>query len=362
MKTFLYDIHEKLGAKMSEYASFLMPIEYSGIQNEHQAVRTACGIFDVSHMGEILIEGPEALKFVNYLIPNVVKAEDSGKVVYGMFLNEQGCLLDDLFVYKLSNESILLVVNAANITRDIEWVRNWRKNFNVKVKNKSGDYCEVALQGPQAKEVFEKYFKVTVADFKFMTFRMVPYQAEQLIVSRSGYTGEDGFEIYGSKESIHQIFSDLITQYKVTPCGLGARDTLRFEACLPLYGNETNLDVNPFEANLGFGVKLAAKPDDFLGKQALLQIQQAGLKRKIVGLELIDRNIARHGYKVFKDGHEIGHITTGYMSISLGKPLALAMLDISATALNTEVEIEIRNKMVRAKVVPTPFYQKHYAR
>ncbi|MFA7101039.1 MAG: glycine cleavage system aminomethyltransferase GcvT [Bacilli bacterium] len=360
-KTALYATHLSLGAQMVEYASFLMPVSYSTLEEEHQAVRENCGIFDVSHMGEILIEGKDALKFVNYLIPNEIPEKETSRVIYGMFLNEQGCLKDDLFVYKLSNEKILLVVNAANILVDNFWVRNWRKPYKVKIKDVSSQYGEVALQGPKAKDVFAKYFKTDISDFKFMTFRTFKYQDQDLLVSRSGYTGEDGFEIYGNPELVKQIFIDLVKDYGVVPCGLGCRDTLRFEACLPLYGNETNETTNPYEANLGFGVKLN-KPGDFLGKSALVQVQKDGIKRQIVGLKLLEHNIARHGYEVYQDGQKIGYITTGYLAPSLKCAVALAMLDKPYTTLGTVVEIKIRNKMVKAEVVATPFYQKHYAR
>ncbi len=358
--TFLYDEHIKLKAKMAEYASFMMPIEYGGIEQEHQAVRNSCGIFDVSHMGEILLTGKDALAYANYLISNKITVNDQQKVLYGILLNDEGYPLDDLFVYPLDYENILLVVNAANITNDINWLKNWRRPFDVKIKNQSANYSEVALQGPQAHLIFEQYFKVATADFKFMTFKYVNYLADKLLVSRSGYTGEDGFEIYGAKESIKQIFIDLVEKYGVTPCGLGARDTLRFEAALPLYGHEMSESINPLEAGMSFGVKFD-KPD-FKGKTKLLAMKEKGLSKKLVGLELIERNIARANYQVFKNDKKVGYITTGYKSISLNRALALALIDINEANIDNEVEIQIRTKRVKAKVVPLPFYKKNYVR
>ncbi len=359
--TCLYDEHVKLNAQMEEFAGFMMPIQYKGIAEEHKAVRENCGIFDVSHMGQVLITRSKALEYTNKIFTNKIPDKETSRVIYGMLLDEKGFPFDDLFIYKLDNEEILLVVNAANLVVDMLWLRENKKDYknDVKLINRSGDYGEVALQGPNAYKVFEDYFKYDTSDFKFMHFAKVPFNGEELLVSRSGYTGEDGFEIYGTKENIQKIFKELVYDKGVEPCGLGCRDTLRFEACLPLYGHEMSKSINPFEADMGFGVKM---DKDFIGKSALQEYLDKGIKRKVAGLELIDRNIARANYKVYKDDKEIGYITTGYKCPSLNKACALALLDINETNIGNEVVIAIRDKKVRAKVVEKPFYHKNYVR
>ncbi len=356
--TTLYDYHKKLNAKMAEYAGFMMPIEYAGIVTEHNAVRNHCGIFDVSHMGEIMLAGPDALKFVNHLITNTVTEKNVNRVVYGMLTKEDGGIIDDLFVYKFSNEEILLVVNAANVEIDMMWIKNCKKGFNVKVKNLSGDYGEVTIQGPDSATIFTKFFQMDVTDFKFMTYRRFEFNGKQYLVSRSGYTGEDGFEIYSTPDVVHQVFIDLVEQYQVEPCGLGCRDTLRFEAALPLYGHEMSMDINPLETGMSFAVKL--DKEEFNGKDALIRIKEMGVKRQLVGIELIEKNIPRSNYEVIKDGRVIGSITTGYLSITLNKPIALALIDTKEAYIGNEVGIQIRKKLVPARIIDKQFYTKNY--
>ncbi|MDD4584849.1 MAG: glycine cleavage system aminomethyltransferase GcvT [Bacilli bacterium] len=359
-KTVLYDIHQSLNAKIAEYAGFLMPIEYAGIVIEHNAVRNDAGIFDVSHMGEIKITGLEAEKFVDYLVTNKVLGAEKNRVIYAMLVQEDGGIIDDLFVYKLAEDEILLVVNAANIEKDYKWIIEHKDNYKVNIKNVSDIWGEVALQGPKSSMIFEEYTKLSTNDFKFMTYKKMLINGKEFIVSRSGYTGEDGFEIYGKNADIKRIFEDLVYKYNVVPCGLGSRDTLRFEASLPLYGHEMSTTINPFEAGMGFAVKL--DKEDFIGKKALLKVKEEGLKRKLIGIELIEKNIPRAGYLLYKDDVCIGEVTTGYLSISLDKPIALGLIRADCANIDSEIYVAIRKKMVKAKIISRQFYQKNYKR
>ncbi len=352
--TSLHEKHLGLHAKMIEYAGFHMPVSYTGITEEHLAVRTGMGIFDVSHMGEFLIEGTEALTFVNHLITNTITA-DTSKVTYSLMCDEKGFVVDDLLVYVMKENQILLVVNAGNIDKDFAWVTEQAKSFNITPRNLSADYGQVAIQGPLVAENIENMLGIDGSDLSFMTYKVVPYLDGYVIFSRTGYTGEDGFEIYGKPELINDVWDKAIA-YGVIPCGLGARDTLRFEANLPLYGHEISDSINPVEAGLNFAVKLD-KP--FIGRDALVSYKEAP-KRKIVGLELLERNIPRHGYKVFKGEQEIGVITTGYLLPTLETPIANALIDIEHSAMGNELFVQIRNNFVPARIRNRKFYTKKY--
>ena len=253
-KTILYDRHLELGAKMIEFGGFLMPLEYSSITKEHLAVRNQCGLFDVSHMGQISIRGPQAADFINYLVTSNVKTIPPLRMVYALLLHDNGGIVDDMMIYKLLDEEYLLVVNAANTQRDFEWIINHKKDFDVIITDLSNYYSQLALQGPLSEEVLQDYTDFNLSDLKPLDFRMIDIASNEFIVSRSGYTGEDGFEIYGEGLAIKNLFEKLVNDGRVTLCGLGARDTLRFEAGLPLYGNETGDKVNPLEVGLGFAV------------------------------------------------------------------------------------------------------------
>jgi aminomethyltransferase len=354
-QTALHDRHLALNAKMIEYAGFHMPVSYTGISEEHLAVRTGMGIFDVSHMGEFLVDGKDALKFVNHIVTNWIPL-DTSKVTYALFCDELGFVVDDLLVYVIKPEQVLLVVNAGNIDKDFEWVKKQSKGFDVSLRNVSESYGQVAIQGPLVQEHIHEIMGVEGKDLKFMTYKVVPFMDGYVILSRTGYTGEDGFEIYGEPKYVSEVW-DRAVSLGVVPCGLGARDTLRFEANLPLYGHEISETINPVEAGLNFAVKL--EKDHFIGKDALLKYKENPL-RKVVGIELLERNIPRAGYKVFFNDLEIGEITTGYLLPNNPTPIACALVDIKYAELGTELLVQIRNNKVQARVRNRKFYTKNY--
>ncbi|MBO7273092.1 MAG: glycine cleavage system aminomethyltransferase GcvT, partial [Bacteroidaceae bacterium] len=324
-RTCLYDKHVALGALISPFGGFDMPIQYTNIVDEHNAVRQACGVFDVSHMGEVLVTGAESEKFVNYIFTNDIAGAPDGKIFYGMMCHPTGGVVDDLLVYKMAEQRYFLVINASNIDKDVAWIVEQAKNFDVTVENQSEKYGEVAVQGPNTEDIVERVLGIHCNDLAFYTCKEVEIAGETIIISRTGYTGEDGFEIYGSHAFTNEVWDKLLASGEVKPCGLGCRDTLRFEVGLPLYGDELADDITPLEAGLGMFVKFEK---DFIGKEALLNQKAEGLKRKIVGIELKDKAIPRHGYEVEADGNVIGVVTTGYNSISTGKSVCMAMLDI----------------------------------
>ncbi len=356
-KTCLHDRHVALGALMSPFAGFDMPIQYVGITEEHNAVRQHVGVFDVSHMGEVRVSGPDAYKFVSHIFVNDVTGAPDGQIFYGMMCYENGGTVDDLLVYKVNDQEYFLVINASNIDKDVAWIRQNAEGFDVKVEDQSPYYAEVAVQGPEAEEAIEKILGIDVKDIPFYNFKTVSINGEDVIVSRTGYTGEDGFEVYGSHDFICEVW-DKLMKGGVQPCGLGCRDTLRFEVGLPLYGDELSEDITPIEASLSMFVKLD-KPE-FIGKEALAAQKAEGVKRRIVGLELEGNAIPRHGYPVEVNGEQIGEITTGYRSISTGKSVAMAMINKPYDKLGTEVEVRIRKKTFPAKVVKKRFYDKNY--
>ncbi|MDE6495855.1 MAG: glycine cleavage system aminomethyltransferase GcvT, partial [Duncaniella sp.] len=310
-KTCLHDRHVELGATMSPFAGFDMPIEYSGIVEEHEAVRRGCGVFDVSHMGEVNISGRDAEKFVNYLFSNDVAGAPVGKVFYGMMLNRDGGVVDDLLVYKRGDENFFLVINASNIDKDVAWIEGNAAGFDVEIINLSDDLGEIAVQGPEAESVLEQVLGIACKELEFYTFKESELDGAHILVSRTGYTGEDGFEVYAGHEIIQRLWDELMESGRAVPCGLGCRDTLRFEVGLPLYGDELADDITPVEACLSMFVKLD-KPEPFIGKEVVMRQKAEGAPRRLVGLEINDRAIARHGYEVLNDNDEvIGHVTTG---------------------------------------------------
>ncbi len=358
MKTCLYDKHVALNAQMSPFGGFIMPIQYTGIIEEHQAVRHAAGMFDVSHMGEIFVTGPDAEKFVNYIFTHQVADMPVGKVLYGMMLYPNGGVVDDLLVYKMQAENtFLLVVNASNIAKDYEWICAQREGFDVEICNKSDEYGEIALQGPKAEQVATEILKLPVAQLEFFTLAELTYNGRQLIVSRTGYTGEDGFELYADHQTIQQLWDILLNEGKVVPCGLGCRDTLRFEAGLPLYGHELTADITPIEAGFGMFVKL---DKDFIGKEVIAKQKAEGVTKKLVGIELADKAIPRAGYDIEVDGKVVGVVTTGYQSISLEKSICVALVEKEYSALGTEVEVRIRKKTFKGTVCKKRFYETNY--
>ena len=358
-RTCLYPRHEAMGALISPFGGFDMPIQYTDIIAEHQAGRTACGVFDVSHMGEFFVSGPDATAFVNHIFTNDVTKAVDGQILYGMMLNPDGGVVDDLLVYRYNADCFLLVVNASNIAKDYAWVTSNAEGFDVKVTDISDITGELALQGPDAEKVMETVLGIPCADMVFYTFRRAEFGGEKIMISRTGYTGEDGFEIYGPHHIIIAIWDLLMEKKAAVPCGLGCRDTLRFEVGLPLYGDELADDITPLEAGLGIFVKLD-KPE-FIGRDVLARQKEEGPKRRIVGLELLDRNIARHGYEVLSpEGEVIGHVTTGYRGISTDRSIAMALIDARYAAKDTEVKVRIRRKEIPARVVAKKFYKKSY--
>jgi len=356
-KTVLYEHHVKLGAKIVEFAGFQMPIQYSSIKEEHEAVRNAAGIFDVSHMGEIKVVGKDASKFLDYVFSNTIHSLTSNQIVYGFFLQEDGCVVDDLLVYKINDEHYFLVVNASNTIKDYEWLKKWSKDFDVEVINESAKYSELALQGPFAETMLQSHTNYDLSGLKFFTFDDVIIDHDTFLVSRTGYTGEDGFEIYGEHETIKKLFKKLLIDHDaLKPAGLGARDTLRFEVALPLYGHEISDQITPLEAGYKFAVKL--DKEDFIGKDALLKQKDEGIKRRLVGLEILDKGIVREGAEIYKDSKQIGFVTTGYQSPSLGKAVALAMLDKPHDKLDTLVDVKVRKRMLQSKVIKKKLYKK----
>lgn len=357
-KTCLYDAHVQLGATMVPFGGFEMPLQYSNIIDEHRAVREACGVFDVSHMGEVFVEGNDAERFVQYIFTNDISGAEVGKIFYGMMLHENGGTVDDLLVYKMGDMKFLLVVNAANIDKDYAWIEKQAASFDVETRNESPCWGQLAIQGPEAEDVTTKVLGLPCKELEFYTFSEMDSDGEHLIVSRTGYTGEDGFEIYGTPKYIVAAWEKLMASGHAKPCGLGCRDTLRFEVGLPLYGDELTDEITPLEAGLGMFVKL--DKGDFIGRDALLKQKEEGLKRKIVGIELEGRAIPRHGYEVLKDDVVVGTVTTGYNSISTGKSVCMALVDINAAALDTPIAVRIHKKVQPGVVTKKRFYKKSY--
>ncbi len=355
--TCLHDKHLELGAQMSPFAGYDMPIQYKGIVEEHNAVRQEVGVFDVSHMGEVRVKGADAEKFVNHIFVNDVTGAPDGQIFYGMMCYENGGTVDDLLVYKVNDNEFFLVINASNIDKDVAWIIQNAEGFDVEIADESLYYGEVAVQGPKAEEVLMKLLGLPLNEIKFYNFKTFHIDDEDVIISRTGYTGEDGFEVYGSHDFTRRLWDKLI-QADVQPCGLGCRDTLRFEVGLPLYGDELTADITPLEASLSMFVKLD-KPE-FVGKDALAAQKAEGVKRRIVGLELDGNAIPRHGYPVEVDGEQVGEITTGYRSISTGKSVAMAMINKPYDKLGTKVEVRVRKKTFPATVVKKRFYDKSY--
>ena len=354
-RTPLFDEYAKYGGKTIDFGGWELPVQFSSIKEEHDAVRHRAGLFDVSHMGEIFVEGPGALAYLQKVLSNNVEKIAVGSAQYNVLCYENGGVVDDLIAYRLEDEKYLLCVNAANIEKDFEWLTK-HKFGDVTITNESNNYAQIALQGPLAVDVLQSLISENLVDIKFMKFKdNINISGHSVLLSRSGYTGEDGFELYGEPNAIVALWNKLLEDDRVVPAGLGARDTLRFEACLPLYGQELSANITPLEAGIGFAVKLDT---DFIGRDALLAQKEAGLTRKIVGVEMVGKGIPRHDYKVFVGEKEIGIVTTGTQSPMTKRNIGLALLNIDYTAIGTEVEIEIRNKRVPAVVVETPFYKR----
>jgi aminomethyltransferase len=357
----LHDEHVQLGAKIVFYGGYTMPQEYKGLVAEHRAVRTSAGVFDVSHMGRVYITGKDAIAFVDHLVTNQIAGQPANKAIYALMCNEQGYPIDDLIAYVLTPTKVLLVINAINAQIDVEWLEQHRGQFNVHIEVVTNELLQLALQGPLAEAVLQSHItkKVELSQLKFMTFVQTQHHGQKLLISRSGYTGSDGFEIYGDETTIRQLWVALTQDPRVLPCGLGARDTLRFEAALPLYSHELSEHISPIEAGLGFAVKLQK---NFIGKDALAKQIQEGVKQKLVGIELIGRGVARAEYPVLVDGKQVGLITTGYILPDTTKALAMAILETPYTTIGTRVTVMMRSTPIEAVVRDMIFMTKQYKR
>ncbi len=360
-KTKINRAHYELNGKMVDFSGWELPVQYSGLTIEHNAVRTTGGIFDVSHMGEIFFEGSEALEAVSFITTNNVSKLKPGKIHYSGLLTEKGCFVDDLLVYFIEEGKYMLVVNAANLDKDFAWMKEKAGHFDVTITNLSDEYSQIAVQGPNSRQLLAEFTDADLEPMKYYTFIFGQVMGVDAIISRTGYTGEYGFEIYfkGDEETASNMFLDLAKKgekYGIIPAGLGARDTLRLEAGMSLYGNDIDASHTILEANLVWILKL--KKGDFIGKEALLRQKEEGLKQKLVGFELIDRGIARHGYPVFVDGEQFGEVTSGTYGPYIKKSVGMTYLPLNKTEIGTEFQIKIRNKAVNAKVVTIPFIDK----
>ncbi|HEX2123550.1 MAG TPA: glycine cleavage system aminomethyltransferase GcvT [Thermoanaerobaculia bacterium] len=354
-KTPLNEIEKELGGKMVDFGGWELPVQYSGILDEHEAVRTNVGVFDVSHMGELTIRGPQALELLQKTTCNDVAKLEDGRAHYNGLLYPNGTFVDDILVYRMGADDYFIVVNASNTDKDFEWFRQSAEGLDVDVQNVSAQYAQLAVQGPEAERVLQPMTGVDLAPIKYYRFATGNVDGAPAIVSRTGYTGEDGFEIYVAPEHGPRILRRLVDA-GVKPCGLGARDTLRLEAKMALYGNDIDDTTTPIEADLGWIVKL--EKGDFAGRDVLQREKEEGPRRKLVGFEMVDRGIGRHGYPVTDGNEEIGIVTSGTHSPTLKKAIGLAYLPLDKSAQGNELLILIRGKETRARVVPTPFYKR----
>ncbi|MCA0985999.1 glycine cleavage system aminomethyltransferase GcvT [Guptibacillus algicola] len=360
LKTPLYETYQEMGAKTIDFGGWALPVQFSSIKEEHHAVRNHAGLFDVSHMGEIEVKGEDAFPYLQKMMTNDVSKLKVNGAQYTAMCYEDGGTVDDLLVYKFSEAHYLLVVNAANIEKDFDWL-NEHKEGNVSLENKSDEVAQLAIQGPEAEKILQRLTDVDLSEIGFFKFKdKVDISGTEALVSRTGYTGEDGFEIYCASNQAPHLWNVLLKEGEpegILPCGLGARDTLRFEAKLALYGQELTKDISPLEAGIGFAVKTKIE-EDFIGKEALASQRENGLERKLVGIEMIDRGIPRTHYNVYIGDEYIGEVTTGTQSPTLKKNVGLALLKKEYTELGTVVEVEVRKKRLKAKVVSTPFYKR----
>ncbi len=357
-RTCLYDRHVQLGAEISPFAGFEMPIRYTDLMEEHHAVRQKVGVFDVSHMGEARVTGPDAEAWINHIFTNDITAMPVHHILYGMMCYPDGGTIDDLLVYKMAEQDYFIVFNAGNIDKDVAWMEQHLEGYNVTFEHQSDRYGQLALQGPQAEATMERVLGLEGKDLVFYTSKEIDYNGETLILSRTGYTGEDGFEVYGSHAYIQGAWDKLIAA-GVTPCGLGCRDTLRFEAGLPLYGDELSETISPIMAGLGIFVKL--DKEEFIGREALAKQKAEGTAKRLRGISFDGKLIPRHGYPILKDGVQVGEVTTGYRGISVDGTFAVALLD-SSVKMGDSVEVQVRKKTMPGTIVKKRFYEPNYVR
>lgn len=360
-KTFLHDEQVKLGAKMIEFAGWMMPVQYSSIIDEHKTVRENVGLFDVSHMGEVYVSGKEALAFLNKLVPQDVSKLVDSKAVYCQLLNKEGGIIDDLIIYKLQEEKYLIIVNASRIDEDLNWMVRNSLGFDVEIENNSHKYSLLAIQGPKAADLMDKMGLKKENQPEFFSIKRAELFNINLFVSRTGYTGEDGFEILVKNEFSELLWNYIIEtgkEFSLKPIGLGARDTLRLEAALHLYGNDLDEKTTPIEAGLSWSVS-KTKTDDYNGKEVIQEQLEHGGRKKLVGLKMLDRAIARHEYEVFYKDEKVGIVTSGGVSPVLNENIALAYVkNIKDICTGSIVQVKIREKFYNAEVVKKPFVQK----
>lgn len=359
-RTPLYDEHVRLGGKIVDFAGWEMPVQYSGVIDEHLAVRNAAGLFDVSHMGQIEIKGTDAEKFVQSLTTNDVKKLTDSRAQYSIFCNERGTVIDDIIVYRFSQTHYIIVVNASNVDKDFAWCKKNEKG-NITVTNRSDDFALIAFQGPKAAQILQTFTDTNISEIGTYYFKTGTVAGKKnIIIARTGYTGEDGFELFTSPSDATHIWQSLLEKGKplgVKPAGLGARDTLRLEMKYSLYGHEITEETNPIEAGLGWVVKLDT-PDDFVGKKAIAEAKAKGVTRKLIGFKMTERGIPRQGYNIFIGKENVGIITSGTMSPSLNEAIGIGYVPNDVAKIGNKILIDIRGNKREAIIVETPFYKK----
>lgn len=362
-KTPLNEVHRQLKGKMVDFGGWDMPVQYeAGTIAEHNRTRTAAGLFDVSHMGEIHVDGKDAIAFVNSITTNDVSKLIDGQAHYSALTNEKGGVIDDLLVYRFGAEKLLLVVNAGTQDKDWEWISSKRQNFDVDLRHASVDYCQIAIQGPKATEMLQKLTDTDLSAIKYYHFMTGKVDGVDAIISRTGYTGEDGFEVYADASKAAQLWNKMLEagnfgdEDGILPAGLAARNTLRLEAAMSLYGHELGEDISPLEANLGWICKL--NKGDFVGREALQKLKQDGLTRKLVGFEMSEKGIARDGFDVYIEGKKSGIVTSGSPAPFLKKNIGLAFVPTEFSGVGQKIQIDVRGKMFDAEIVSIPFYKR----
>lgn len=361
-RTFLYDEHVKLGAKMVDFAGWEMPVQYSSIIEEHNNVRKNAGLFDVSHMGEIFVKGKDALSYLQTLFPQDIAKLDDKKAKYCQYTNEKGGIIDDLFVYKLKENNYLLIVNASRINVDFKWMLSNKKEYEVTIENSSDSLSMVALQGPKAADILEKTGIKKANQARTMYIMETNLIGEKVYISRTGYTGEDGFEIIIRNEKVSELWNTLLEKgkgFNIMPIGLGARDTLRLEAAMSLYGNELNEQTTPLEAAIGWSVD-KDKKEDYIGKSVIQKQIKEGTDKKLIAFKMTDRGIARHEYPIYFNNEEIGHVTSGCIAPFLGENIGLGYIRTDKNLrIDDTIQIMIRNKLYNAIITSKKFIEKH---
>jgi len=362
-RTPLNSAHRRLGGRMVEFGGWDMPVQYAaGTMTEHLRTRTHAGLFDVSHMGEIDVRGPDAIPLVNRLVSNDVPKLIDGQAQYSALTTPEGTVIDDLLVYRFAEDHLLLVVNAGTTDKDWDWIKSHHGEENVELRNVSADYCQIAIQGPDALSILKTLTEAPLDDVKYYHFREGNVDGVPSIVSRTGYTGEDGFEVYAAADKAEQIWNKILEAGKfgaeegVLPCGLAARNTLRLEAGMCLYGHEIDETTTLLEANLGWITKF--NKDEFIGRERLAKQKEEGIKRKLVGFEVTDRGIARDGQDVLVDGQRVGQVTSGSPAPFLKKNIGMAYVPVESAVAGGKIEIDVRGRLVEAQIVPLPFYKR----